>query len=217
MTARTTGMVADLGASIADVVEQMAASTDQMRQSIASLERTTTTSIERLSSGARTLEQGATAFAQAGDRVSGVLNKATAVTDKMTEVSGALTASASALQGVLSDYRANREATGTMLTELRAVVESAKREASLTQQALDRIQTAATKLTQAQQETERYLEGVSQVLADAHTHFADGLTRTLDRANSDFHTKLSSAVKLLSSSIKELDVSLSSAATPVRR
>lgn len=213
---RTQGMVNDLGASVAEVVKQMAASSDQMRQSVASLERTTTSSIDKLNSSARTLEQGAIAFAQAGEKVTGALGRATTVADKMAEVSGALISSATSLQNVLSDYRANREATGSMLTELRAVVESAKREASLTQQMLDRIQTAATKLAQAQQETENYLEGISEVLADAHSKFADGLSRTLDRANSDFHAKLSSAVKLLSSAVEELEVSLSGA-TPSRR
>ena len=208
---RTKGMVTELGASVEEVVKQMATSTEQMRQSVASLERTTTLSIDKLNSGARTLEQGATAFAQAGDKVSGALGRAATVAEKMTEVSGALTSSSAALQGVLSDYRANREATGSMLTQLRAVVESAKKEASLTEQALDRIQAAATKLAEAQQETENYLEGVSDVLADAHSKFADGLSRTLDRANSDFHAKLSNAVKLLSSAVEELEVSLSGA------
>ena len=54
------------------------------------------------------------------------------------------------------------------------------------------------------------------MLADAHSKFADGLSRTLDRANSDFHAKLSSAVKLLGNAIEELDVTLSGA-TPSRR
>jgi transcriptional regulator of heat shock response len=213
---RTTVMVTDLGASVSEVVKQMAASTDQMRQSVTSLERTTISSIDKLNAGARTLEQGAIAFAQAGERVTGALGTANTVADKMIEVSGALTSSSTALQTVLSDYRANREATGSMLAELRSVVESAKKEASLTQQALDRIQSAATKLAQAQQETENYLEGVSEVLATAHSQFADGLSRTLDRANNDFHTKLSIAVKLLSSAVEELEVSISGA-TPSRR
>jgi hypothetical protein len=216
LTDRSTSMVSDLGASVAEVVKQMAESTDQMRQSVASLERTTTSSIDKLNAGALTLEQGATAFAQAGDRVTGALGRATMVADKMAEVSGALTSSASSLQSVLSDYRANREATASMLAELRSVVESAKREASLTQQALDRIQAAATKLAEAQQQTESYLEGVSDVLAEAHSQFADGLSRTLDRANNDFHAKLSGAVKLLGNAIEELDVTLSGAA-PSRR
>jgi hypothetical protein len=216
LSERTAVMVTDLGASVSEVVKQMAASTDQMRQSVASLERTTISSIDKLNAGARTLEQGAIAFAQAGERVTGALGTANTVADKMIEVSGALTSSSTALQSVLSDYRANREATGSMLAELRSVVESAKKEASLTQQALDRIQAAATKLAQAQQETENYLEGVSEVLADAHSQFADGLSRTLDRANNDFHTKLSNAVKLLGSAVEELEVSLSGT-TPFRR
>ena len=71
-----------------------------------------------------------------------------------------------------------------MLTELKSVVESAKREASLTQQALDRIQTAATKLAAAQQETEAYLEGVSEILAEAHTPTL-GIHHTWTAANGD--------------------------------
>jgi ABC-type transporter Mla subunit MlaD len=213
---RTKGMVTDLGDSVADVVKQMAASTVQMQQSVASLERMTTSSIDKLNSGARTIEQGASAFAQAGDKVTAAMNQASTVADKLTEVGGALTSSSSAMQGVLSDYRTNREATGSMLTELKSVVESAKREASLTQKALDQIQTAATKLAAAQQETEAYLEGVSKILAVAHGEFADGLTRTLDRANSDFHSKLSVAVGLLSSAIEELEVTVSSAGAPRR-
>lgn len=213
---RTKGMVSDLGASVAEVVKQMAESTEEMRQSVASLERTTTSSIDKLNAGARTLEQGASAFAQAGEKVTGALGRAATVADKMAEVSGALTSSATSLQNVLSDYRANREATASMLTELRAVVESAKREASLTQEALERIQTATTKLAEAQQETESYLAGVSNVLAEAHSAFADGVSRTLDRANTDFHAKLSSAVQLLGNAIEELDVTLSGA-TPSGR
>lgn len=209
LAVRTTAMVSDLGTSVAEVVKQMAESSDQMRLSVATLERTTTSSIDKLNSGAKTLEQGAIAFSQAGERVTTALGRASTVADKMAEVSGALTSSATSLQNVLTDYRANRDATASMLDQLRAVVESAKREASLTQNALDRIQMAAEKLSDAHRQTEDYLDGVSKVLAEAHEKFADGLSRTLDRANSDFHIKLSSAVKLLGSAVEELEATLS--------
>ncbi|CRI66748.1 putative membrane protein [Thiocapsa sp. KS1] len=211
LSERTSGMVTALGDSIGEVVKQMATSTSQMQQSVASLERTTATSIDKLNAGARTLEQGAIAFATAGDKVTGALDQASTVANKMTEVSGALTSSALALQSILADYGANRDATNTMLVELRAVVDAARREASMTQRVLDDIQTAATKLAGAQKDTELYLEGVSNILAQAQSTFNDGLTRTLDRANSDFHNKLSSAVGLLSSSIEELEASLAGA------
>lgn len=208
---RTSGMVSNLGDSVADVVRQMAESTAQMQHSVASLERTTTDALGRLNDGARTLERGATAFAQAGDRVTGTLDRAGALTGKLTEVSGGLTASAHALQTVLTDYRVNRDATAAMLTELRIVVESAKKEASLTHEALERIQSAATKLGQAQKDAETYLDGVSMVLAQAHEKFSDGITRTLDRANVDFHDRLSKAVGLLSSTIQEFETTLADA------
>ena len=214
LTDRTKGMVTAMGDSVAAVVKQMADSTSQMQQSVAALERTTTSSIDKLSSGALTIERGATAFAQAGERVTTALTQAASVANKMTEVSGSLTSSSSALQAVVSDYRANREATGAMLAELKAVVESAKREASMTQQTLERIQSATAKLTQAQQETEDYLDGVSQVLGEAHERFADGLTKVLDRANGDYQAKLSAAVGMLSSAVNELELTLTSATAP---
>ncbi len=212
LATRTEGMVTSLGASVSEVVGQMAESTSRMQQSIAALERTTSSSIDKMSVGARAIEQGAVAFAQAGEKVNGALSQASTVANKMTEVSGSLTTSASALQTVFADYRTNRDAMNAMLVEVRTVVEAAKREASMTHGALDQIQKAADKLAAAQKETEDYLEGVSEVLSEAHKSFADGLTRTLDRANNDFHVKLSNAVKLLSSAIEELEVTVSSAA-----
>jgi hypothetical protein len=207
---RTTGFVTSLGDSLAGLVTQMAASSSQMQLGMASIERITTTSIDKLNSGAATIERGATAFALAGDNAARALSQASTVAQKMTEVSGALTSSSGALQTVLSDYRANREAVVAMLAELRGVIELAKRETSMTQQILDQIESAANKLSSAQQDAEKYLDGVSSVLSEAHGRFSDGLSRTLERANSDFHNKLSSAVGLLSSAIEELEVTVSS-------
>lgn len=211
MSSRAQGMVTDLGASVSSVVEHMAASTSQMQQAVASLERTTSHAMDKLSSGAITLEQGAVNFAKAGDRVTGALDRAAVVADKMTEVSGSLTTSSTALQSVVSDYRANREATASLLSQVKAVVESARHEASLTERALKLIDSASIKLSQAQLDAEQYLDGVSKVLADAQSSFQEGMLRTLDRANSEFHEKLTSAVGMLGSTILELDSTLAGA------
>jgi hypothetical protein len=211
LATRTEGVVVSLGGTVSEVVKEMAASTEQMRQAVAALERTTTMSIDKLNTGAQTLEQGAKAFALAGERVTGSLEKATTVADKMAEVSGSLTSSSAALQNVLADYRANRDATTALLGEVRVIMEAAKREASLSKEVLERIDSAATKLGAAQRDAEEYLEGISDVLAKAHESFGDALFRTLDRANSDFHTKLDSAVKMLHSTIEELDSTLAGA------
>jgi hypothetical protein len=215
LTARTQGMVSAMGETVASIVAQLVESTHLMQQSVASLERTTTGSIDKMNAGARTLEQGAVAFAAAGERVAGTMERSTAVTSKLAELSGALTSSSRALQSVFGDYHANREHMSSVLAEVRAVVESAKREASMTESTLARMQLAADRLASAQHEADHYLERVSDVLEKAHESFAEGVTRTLNRANVDFHHKLSNAVNLLHSAVAELEVTLSDAA--VRR
>lgn len=164
-----------------------------------------------MNDGAQTLERGATSFSKAGENVTNAMTSTSAVALKMVEISGALTSSSSALQAVVADYRSNREATGSMLSELKSVVESAKRETAMTDEILVRIQAATDKLVAAQREADTYLDGVSDLLAGAHQSFSEGLTRTLDRANEDFHIKLSNAVGLLTDSIGNLDIALSNA------
>jgi hypothetical protein len=141
--------------------------------------------------------------------VATVMERAAGVATKMSETSGALTASSGVLQAALADYRANREAMSTVLSDIRAVVEAARREASMTQETLARIQVAADTLSRAQNEANGYLDRVSGVLEETHAAFAAGMSRTLDRANTDFQKHLSSAVNLLRSSIGELETTLS--------
>jgi ABC-type transporter Mla subunit MlaD len=136
------------------------------------------------------------------------MGQAANVTAKLSETSGALTTGASALQELLRDYKTQRDAVGQLVSELRAIVEIARKEASLTGDVLARIEGSATRLGTAQKQADEYLAGVSRVLGEAHTTFATEVKRTLGEANSEFHTKLSAAVGLLSSGVHELELTL---------
>jgi hypothetical protein len=123
------------------------------------------------------------------------------------------------MQELLKDYRTQRDAVGTLVSELRGIVELARKEASLTKEVLATISGSAEKLGVAQKKADEYLTGVSRVLGDAHTAFASEVKRTLNTANTEFHTKLTSAVGMLSSAVQELEVSLAGLGTaaPTRR
>lgn len=202
-------LIGDISDSAGRAMESVRDCIEQMRMTIAVLERTTTTAIDKMNSGAGRLESGAIAFAEAGNGVTKAIELTGTVTGKMTEVSGALTVSSSALRDALGDYRDNRQATTAMVTELRAIVEAAKREAALTREAQDAIQSAARQFGEARQQADRYLDGVSQILGDSHELFAEGLAKALNQANTTFHARLSDAVGLLSGAIQELEVTLS--------
>ena len=212
MTDRARGMVSEMTGTVEAAIKEITAASQVMSHSVSTLSNATTSSIDKLNVGAERLNTAATNFATAGDRVTGVMGQAATVSAKLTEVSGSLTTSASAVQEALSDYRAQREAVSQLLTDVRATVELARKEASLTADVLQRIESSTAKLGTAQMAADAYLDGVSQVLADSSEAFRESVVSTLSKVNHDFHTKLSSAVGLLSTAVQELEVTLGSLA-----
>ncbi len=212
MTDRARGMVSEMTGSVEAAIKEITAASQVMSQSVSTLSNATTSSIDKLNVGADRLNTAATNFSTAGDRVTVVMGQAATVSAKLIEVSGSLTTSASAVQEALSDYRAQREAVSQLLIDVRATVELARKEASLTTDVLQRIESSTAKLGTAQMAADAYLDGVSQVLADSSEAFRESVVSTLSKVNHDFHTKLSSAVGLLSTAVQELEVTLGSLA-----
>ena len=210
LTDRAASTVALMTGSVEGAVKEMASASVRMQDAVSTIARSTSSALEKMTYGADTLNMASVGFAQAGERVSGVMTQAAAVAGKLGELNGAMAVGASALQQVVGDYRGNRDMMAALVTELRTIVVAAKTEASLTADVLARLQGAAESLSAAQLQADRYLEGVSRVLGEAHKEFAEATMLTLDRANTDFHAKLSSAVSLLSSTIQEFETTLGS-------
>jgi hypothetical protein len=207
---RTASVVTTMTGSVDGAAREMAAASNQMQDAVAIIAKATSSALDKMNYGADTLQAAAGNFAQAGEKVSATIGQVAGVAARFTEITGAMGAGAAALQQTIGDYRGQRDVLSSLVTELRSVVQSAKTEASLTADVLARIQSATENLAKAQIQADRYLEGVSSVLGEAHQAFADATLKTLDRANLDFHTKLASAVHLLASSIQELDTTLNS-------
>lgn len=208
MTDRAKSAVNSMSESVEAAIKEMSAASAQMAQNVAVLTQTTSASVDKMNAGAEQLGTASRNFAAAGERVTSVMGQAANVTAKLSETSGALTTGASALQELLRDYKTQRDAVGQLVSELRSTVELARKEASLTGDVLARIESSATRLSTAQKQADEYLAGVSRVLGEAHTTFATEVKRTLEKANTEFHNKLSGAVGLLSSGVQELEVTL---------
>lgn len=212
MADRASNVVSEMTGSVEAAVKEISAASQAMAQSVSTLTSATASTVDKMSAGANRLDSAASNFAAAGDRVTSVMGQAATVSGKLTELSGALTTSSGALQEALRDYRSQREAVSVLLGDVRATVELAKKEVSITGDVLQRIEASTTKLSQAQMAADEYLDGVSQVLADSSDAFRESVVSTLAKVNHDFHTKLSSAVGLVSTAVQELEVTLGSLA-----
>src|SRR5262249_49569744 len=147
---RATLAVTTMTGSVDSAVKEMTVASTRMQDAVATIARATTSAVDKMNYGADILNAASVSFAQAGHQVAGAMGQVAAVAGKLKEVTGAMTSSASALQQVTGDYQAQRNAVAGLVSELRAIVESAKREASLTADVLARIESATGKLATAQ-------------------------------------------------------------------
>ena len=91
-----------------------------------------------------------------------------------------------------------------MVADLRKVVENASLDATVNDRLVKQLESAAERLIQAQQEADKYLDGVTDTLAEAHQAFANTVSATLQRGNADFHQELGRAIDMLRTAIQDL-------------
>lgn len=155
------------------------------------------TAADRLQSAGAGIDQASSTFASAS-------------TDLLSSAN-ALNAAAHAATDIMQDHRAARDTFAHMLENLRATVDLARRDATLTSDLIHQLETAAERLAQAEHQAEDYLAGISRVLTEAHTAFAHNVEQTLQRSNSQFQRELATAVDYLRGAIEELGETLESA------
>jgi methyl-accepting chemotaxis protein len=196
--------VTNLSGQVEMLIAQLVKTSGDLSSNISALTSVTTSAIDRMNSGAETLVIAADDFAKAGQGVAGTMNAATDATGKIQSSAQSLSTVTTSVQQMFADYRRTSDALAAMLGDLKATMETAKKEAGLTTQLVGQIKAAAEQLGRAQQQADAYLQGISKVLAEAHQSFANEIAKTLQQGNRDFQHELESAVGKLSGSIKDL-------------
>lgn len=211
MATRASGLVEGLTGTVEAVIQELSVASQAMANSVDRLSHATTSSIDKMNLGADKMASASEHFVASGNKVSEVMDKAALVSGKLTDASGQLTIGSNALQDSLRDYQAQRQAVVALLDNAKTTIEHARREASITEDILKRIEASAQKLAEVQFDFEKYLDGVSDALAESSGAFQRTVKDTLQQVNTSFHDQLSNAVKLLRTSIQELEVTLGSA------
>ena len=210
MASRASGMVEGLKGSVEAVIQEISTASQAMANSVDRLSNATTSSIDKMNVGADKIATASASFVASGTRVSEVMDKAALIGNRLAEISGHMSVGSNALQESLRDYQAQRHAMGALLENAKATIELARKEAGVTENVLQRIEASSNKLAQVQFDFEKYLDGVSDTLAESSSAFQDVVKATLQQVNTDFHGHLSQSVRLLKASVQELEVTLGS-------
>jgi hypothetical protein len=205
-SARIAGQTAVSGLSreVQTLISQSLEMNRSLQGSFASLSGATGDSINRMNAGADLIYTASRGFAKAGEGVTASIKASSEAVDKIQAAANSLGNAMNGTAEVFNEYKQNRDAFAMIVSDLKATVQNAKREASMTSDLVERLQGAASQLGRAQKQSEDYLKGINEVLAKAHEAFAANIEKTLNRGNSQFHVELSTAVSLLSAGVQDL-------------
>lgn len=202
---QTETMVGGLSREIENILRQSSETTAGLRDSVAALAEATRDSVTRMNAGAELLYGASNDFAKAGQSVAATVQGASGAMDKIQSATQNLSSAMHGTIEVLDDYKKSRDAFAMMVADLRATIQSASKEASITAELVRQLEAAALQLGKAEKLSQDYLSGVNEVLTQTHEAFAANLERTLNHGNARFHIELSKAVDLLAAGIRDLE------------
>jgi hypothetical protein len=205
LSSKATDAVNDITTAVTTLVQHAVTASQKLDLTVSTMRDITVDSATKMNQGADRLYAASDKFATAGSATTAVLERAQGLVKQMGETSGALTGSATVLNSAINDYKTTRDSLASMVTDLRATVEAAKREAALTTDVLNRIERSTQALVKAEAEAERYLQQVSSVLGDAHQQFGSQVISTLGQVNNEFHKHLTESTQLLAGAISDLE------------
>lgn len=202
---RTTEMIEKLSRMVERSNENTSTAVVSIQLAVSDLTEITGTSVRDMNDGSKTLLLASEEFGRASKGLAGILDRLALLGKEMSSSSSAVSASARMFEAIATDLKSVSQGLSGMLGSLSSVVDSARREASLTEDVLARIEGSARKLFEAQHQAEIYLASVSDVLTQTHKEFSSGMRSTLKEVNTQFFDHLTNAVARLREGIEELE------------
>ena len=195
------GRLAERVEQLADVVQSASQS---MQSAVGQMAATTRDTVDRMNAGAGTLNTAAGNLSLGLDDMQKVTSGIVGSTETLAKTSDGMLDAARMVSGAMGQYRATSDTFASIVESLRGVIDSARKEASMTSEIVARLTSATDKLGVAQKDAETYLDGVSEVLAEVHQSFSENVEKTLKVGNAQFHKELATAVNYLKGAIQEL-------------
>lgn len=202
-------VISNIGTTVGTLISQTSEVVQAMRESISAIRNITTESIEKMNASAETLYIASSDFSKAGQAVTGVFERASQVAEKLSSATTVLDATAKTAQLAVAAYEKTRTDMAAMMESLEAIIDSAKREAGLSRELVEQLESAAAKFGVVQKDTDAYLGKVSSILEEIFVKFTDSMRQSLDKSRANFDTSLGEAVGMLRTTIDDLDDGLS--------
>jgi hypothetical protein len=204
LTTQTTQLVGDLSTNVESLLTAVSDQVSRTQQNIEALGRVSTRAIDGMNQGAATMGSAAQRFETAGTAVTQVFDRSSKVAEVLGSASATLQAASSAVQRGFEQYDSTRRTVDAQVASLMGLIESAKREAGISQDLVASIKASADAMRQAEAESRDHLEKVNDALVKAFSDFGNSLVGQVRSTIAETDRHLGQGVGHLTGVVQEL-------------
>jgi hypothetical protein len=188
--AKETGqLVGGLTTQVDTLLTSVSEQVSKTQQNIDALGRVSMSAIDGMNQGALTMGSAAQRFENAGNSVTEVFKASSSVADKLNTSASSLQAAANAVQKGFDQYDSTRRTVDQQVASLMGLIESARKEAGVSNDLVNNIKTSAESLLKAEAQSRQHLDSVNVALIKAFNEFGSALVNQVKKtiAETDRH------------------------------
>lgn len=194
------GLTTQVDALLSALSEQVA----QTQKNIDTLGQVSLRAIDGMNQGATTMGMAAQRFETAGGTVASVFDRSTKVADTLATSAVSLQTASTAIQRGFEQYDSTRKTVDAQVAALMGLIESAKKEAGVSQELLASVRASAEAMRRSEAESREHLERVNEALVKAFSNFGTSLVSQVKSAIAETDRHLAQGTGHLNGVVQEL-------------
>jgi hypothetical protein len=204
LTDQTGQMVSGLSANIEELLRAVSDQVLKTQESISSIQDVSMRAVDGMNQGALSMGSAAQRFETAGSSVTRALDDSAAFIEQIKASANALQTASLAVNIGFEKYDATRKTVDSQVLALMGLIESAKREAGVSQQLIEGVEGSVRALRSAEEESRRNLSVVNDQLVLAFETFGNSLVGQVQRVVGETDKNISVLSNQLTGVVQEL-------------
>lgn len=204
LATQTNQLVGGLSTQVETLLGAVSDQVAKTQRNIDALGDVSMKAIDGMNQGALTMGSAANRFESAGTAVTGVFERSTRVADTLSSAAATLQAASSAVQRGFEQYDSTRKTVDAQLVALMGFIESAKKEAGISQELINSIRASAEAMRASETESREHLDQVNAALSKAFTDFGNSLVSQVKSTIAETDRHLAQGTGHLNGVVQEL-------------
>ena len=204
LATQTHNLVGGLSSQVEALLGTVSEQVTRTQRNIDLLNDVSLRAIDGMNNGAVTMGAAAQRFESAGDSVTTVLSRSSTIAESLSAAGQTLQAASTAVQRGFEQYDSTRRTVDTQVAALMGLIESAKKEAGVSQELVASMQTSAEAMRRSEEESRAHLEQVNQALVKAFSDFGTSLVGQVKSTIAETDRHLAQGTGHLNGVVQEL-------------